>query len=303
MESKEKIKPVISYIDLHLQEPLSVGQIADYAGYSEYHFLRIFKQCMGMTVMEYVNKRRMLKASEDILDGARILDVAVKYGWQSHSGFTKAFKREYGISPSLLKVMAHEINHLGGVNMNHSFLQAPKRDATKEELLEIWKCKLQENEINITESQVDQIYRSACHAYEGIIRYSGDEYVTHPLNVAILLTELNADPEVICAGMFCDIAKKGNVPLEQIKQELPSEIGQLVQATSEWEFQEGQIDSPVTLIKLAERLHNMRTVEFMSEQKRKEKAKETIEIFLPIAGKLGIDKLSAELNELAIQYL
>ena len=303
MESKEMINRVLSFIDLHLQESLSVKKIADYAGYSEYHFLRIFKQHMGMTVMEYVNKRRLLKASEDILDGARILDAAVKYGWQSHSGFTKAFKREFDFSPSLLKVMAHEINYLGGVVMNHAFLQAPREDATKEELLELWKNKLQENKINIRESQVDQIYRSACRAYEGIARYSGDEYVTHPLNVAIVLTELNADPEVICAGMFCDVAKKGNVPLEQLKQELPDEIWQLVQETSEWEFQEEQIDSPVTLIKLAERLHNMRTVEFMSEQKRKEKAKETIEIFLPIAGKLQINKLSSELNDLALKYL
>lgn len=303
MESKERINRVLSYIDLHLQESLSVRKIAEYAGYSEYHFLRIFKQYMGMTVMEYVNKRRLLKASEDIIDGARILDAAVKYGWQSHSGFTKAFKREFGLSPSLLKVMVIEINQLGGVVMNHEFLQVPEKNATKEELLEMWKTTLQENEINIKESQVDQIYRCACHAYEGIIRYSGDEYVTHPLNVAILLTELNAAPEVICAGMFCDVTKKGNVPIEQLKQELPSEIGQLVQEASEWEFKEEKISSPVTLIKLTERLHNMRTIEVMSERKRKERAKETIRIFLPIAEILGIEKLSKELNDLAFKYL
>lgn len=303
MESKERISPVLSYIDLHLQESLSVGKIAEYAGYSEYHFLRIFKQCMGMTVMEYVNKRRLLKASEDILDGARILDAAVKYGWQSHSGFTKAFKREFGFSPSLLKVMGYEINQLGGVVMSREFLKAPEKNAKKEELLEMWKTTLQENEINIKESQVDQIYRCACHAYEGTIRYSGDEYVTHPLNVAILLTELNAAPEIICAGMFCDVTKKGNVPIEQLKQELPSEIGQLVQEASEWEFKEEKISSPVTLIKLTERLHNMRTIEVMSERKRKERAKETIRIFLPIAEILGIEKLSEELNDLAFKYL
>ena len=303
MESKERMNLVLSYIDLHLQEVLSVGRIAEYVGYSEYHFLRIFKQSMGMTVMEYVNKRRLLKASEDILNGERILDVAVKYGWQSHSGSTKAFKREYGFSPSLLKLMAHEISQTGGVSMNHVFLQASRENATKEELLQIWKTLLRENEINIMESQVDQIYRCACHAYEGIRRYSGEDYVTHPLNVAILLTELNAAPEVICAGMFCDVIKKGNVSLEQLGEELPPEIVKLVQETSEWEYQEEKLASSATLIKLAERLHNMRTIGAISEQQREDRAKETIRIFLPIAGKLGIEKLSAELNDLALKYL
>lgn len=303
MESKERMNLVLSYIDLHLQEGLSVGKIAEYVGYSEYHFLRIFKQSMGMTVMEYVNKRRLLKASEDILNGERILDVAVKYGWQSHSGFTKAFKREYGFSPSLLKLMAHEISQTGGVAMNHAFLQASRENAAKEELLQIWKTLLRENEINIMESQVDQIYHCACHAYEGIRRYSGEDYVTHPLNVAILLTELNAAPEVICAGMFCDVIKKGNVSLEQLGEELPPEIVKLVQETSEWEYQGEKLASSATLIKLAERLHNMRTIGAISEQQRKDRAKETIRIFLPIAGKLGIEKLSAELNDLALKYL
>lgn len=303
MESKETINRVLSYIEQHLQESLSVGLIADFAGYSEYYFLRMFKKYMSMTVMEYVNKRRMLKASEDILEGMRILDAAVKYGWQSHSGFTKAFKKEFGFSPSLLRVMAHEINCLGGVVMKHAFLDAPEEHASKEELLELWKSKLHENRINIKEAQVNQIYHSACCAYEGVSRYSGDEYVTHPLNVSIVLTELNADPEVICAGMFCDVAKKGKMSLEQLKRELPPEIGQLVQKVSEWEFHEEEIDSPATLIKLAERLHNMRTVAFMSEQQRKEKAQETLQMFLPIARKLGIDKLSTELNDLALKYL
>lgn len=301
MESKE-MERVLSYIERHLQEPLSVGQIADFAGYSEYYFLRMFKRKMNMTVMEYVGKRRLQKASEDILDGMGILDAAVKYGWQSHSGFTKAFKRVFGFSPSLLRVMAYEINCLGGVSMNHTFLQVPGEHASKEELFALWKAKLKENEIGIREEQADQIYRSACQTYEGISRYSGDEYVTHPLNVAIVLTELNADPAVICAGMFCDAAQKGKVSLEQLKQQLPPDIGQLVQEVSDWEYQAGQIDAPATLIKLAERLHNMRTVACMDEQRRKEKAQETLQMFLPIAEKLEIHALTAELKKLASQY-
>lgn len=303
MESKEKIKPVLTYINLHLQESLSLEKIAEYMGYSKYHFLRVFKECMGMTVMEYVNKRCLLKASEEIFDGAGILDTAVKYGWQSHSGFSKAFKREYGFSPSLLKLMGEEINQTGGVVMNHKFLQPSVKNATKEDLLKIWKARLQQNKIHIKESLVNRIYHCACRAYEKRFRYSGDEYVIHPLNVAILLTELNATWEVICAGMFCDVVKKGNMPLKQLKRELPPEIAQLVQESSEWDFTEEKLSSPVTLIKLAERLHNMRTIEVMSEQQKKERAEETIRIFLPIAEKLKIEKISTELNNLAMRYL
>ena len=302
MESKEIINQVLAYVDSHLQETISVGQLARQAGYSEYHFLRLFKSCMNMTVMEYVNRRRLIKASEDILDGTKILDAAVSYGWQSHSGFTKAFKREFGFSPSLLKVMAYELNKLVGSAMNHVFLQAPRENATKEELLEIWKTTLQENKIALRESEVDQIYQCACCSYEGLTRYSGDEYVTHPLHVAIVLTELNAEPEVICAGMFCDVAKKGRIPLEQLKEKLPSEVWNLVKETSAWELKNASAESSATLIKLAERLHNMRTVEYMEAEKQQEKARETIEFFLPLARRLENSKLMDELNDLSLKY-
>ncbi len=105
MKLNENINLVLKYIEVHLEEALTTAQISRIAGYSEYHFIRTFKENMNVTVTEYIIKRRLIKASEDILSGDKIIDVALKYGWQSHSGFTKAFVKEFDFAPSLLKAM------------------------------------------------------------------------------------------------------------------------------------------------------------------------------------------------------
>ena len=92
-------KQILISIDENIENEMSVKDLANMAGYSEYYFLRKFKDFMGMTPMDYVQKRRLIKASERILVGQRIIDVAIQYGWQSHSGFTRAFKKEFGFSP------------------------------------------------------------------------------------------------------------------------------------------------------------------------------------------------------------
>lgn len=97
---------ILRIIDESIENEMSVKIIADMAGYSEFYFLRKFKEVMGMTPMGYVQKRRLIKASECILNGQKIIDVAIQYGWQSNSGFTRAFKKEFGFHPSLLKIMA-----------------------------------------------------------------------------------------------------------------------------------------------------------------------------------------------------
>lgn len=103
---------ILKYIEEHISESLTSKRLAETAGYSEYHFIRIFKDYTGMTPMDYVRKRRLIKGSEDIADGERIIDVALKYDWQSHSAFSKSFKREFGFSPSLLRTMRIGINCL-----------------------------------------------------------------------------------------------------------------------------------------------------------------------------------------------
>ena len=302
MKSKEHINQILKYIEEHLDEELSCTILAKEAGYSEYYFIRNFKMYMGVTVMEYIGKRRLVKASEDILEGNKILDVALKYGWQSHSGFTKAFQREFGFSPSLLRTMSVSIKDLGGMAMNHVFLESTKIGTAKEELFEILKCKMQENGIIYDDSLLALAYENACNVYSGVKRYSGEEYVTHGLNISILLVELGADINTILAGMFCDIKEKGILPFENLENKLPKDILHIIKqvqiATNELDDNSDE----VIQIKMAERLHNMRTIEFMDKRKIPEKVQETIEVFMPFARKLGNKKLVDELTDLCMKY-
>lgn len=122
------------------------------------------------------------------------------------------------------------------------------------------------------------------------------------LNISILLTELGAEAEVILAGMFCDVSRKGVVSLEQLKSELPDAVYDIVVKTQLGNDELSAASEEVILIKLAERLHNMRTIEYIDESQRKKKVKETLELFIPLAGKLENEKLSNELNNLVMKY-
>ena len=93
------IQTSADYIDTHLKDPLSVDALADMAGFSPYYFCRLFSLYMEMPVMEYVRRRRLTKAATEICAGRRILDVAMDYGFESHNGFSKAFRKVYGYSP------------------------------------------------------------------------------------------------------------------------------------------------------------------------------------------------------------
>lgn len=320
----DAMESVLTYIENHLERDeelwgeglglslLTTQQLARIAGYSEYHFIRLFKAHTNMTVTEYVIRRRLLRASEEIANGTRIIDAALKYGWETHSGFTKAFRRAFGFSPSLLRAMYMEVQLLqdnkGGSMMNGVFLETTKIGTTKEELFDILLRKVEAGGIPLEPDALRQVYDGACDAYAGLRRYSGEEYVTHPLNVAILLVEMGAEPDVICAGLYCDALKKGHVspePLwDRISGVLPEGTKELIEMVNMEEFNnEEAAEDPVRekaiLIKLAERLHNMRTVAYMDEAQRAEKARETIEIFLPLAQRTGNQKIFDELNDLS----
>lgn len=293
---------ILKYIEEHISEPLTSKRLAETAGYSEYHFIRIFKDHTGMTPMDYVRKRRLIKGSEDIADGERIIDVALKYDWQSHSAFSKSFKREFGFSPSLLRTMRIGINCLGGSHMNDIFLKSTEIGATKEQLFEILKKCIRDNGIKADETSLDTVYHIACKAYEGEKRYSGEEYVTHTINVAIILTELGAESDVVLAGMLCDAADKGVVPFEELVKELPEEVRSIVSDLAGKNADLADASDEVILIRLAERLHNMRTIEYMDDSKKFIKAKETLDVFMPLARKMNYTKLVDELNDLAVKY-
>lgn len=285
---------VLKYIEEHLEESLNIKRLAEIAGYSEYHFIRMFKRYTNETVMEYVCRRRLIRACEDILLGMRIIDVAIKYGWQSHSAFSKSFNREFGFPPSLLKTMKLEIDCIGCSYMNHIFLQTTKIGMSKEELLELLEETMDKNSIAFAPKKLSEVFKVACNAYKDKKRYSGEEYVTHPINVSILLAELGAEQDIILAGMFCDVSTKGNDA--NLENELPYDIWNIVKRIDNQESNE------VILIKLAERLHNMRTIDYIDENKKVAKAKETIEIYMPLARKINNQKLIDELNNLAYKY-
>ncbi len=303
VKSDEAVNQVLNYIEAHLEEKISINDLAKRAGYSNYHFERLFKSHVGVTVMEYICGRRLIKASEDILSGQKIIDIAIKYGWKSHSGFTKAFSKKFGFCPSLLRAMKISIENLGGSAMNHVFLGSTRTGATKEELFDILQEKMKNNGVGVEEREIVKIYQCACNAFKGVKRYSGEEYVTHLLNVSIILTELGAGAETVLAAMFSEVEEIGVISLEKLRYDLPGEVYDIIvnvhMTINEWMMASDE----VILIRLAERLHNMRTIEFLDDSKRKAKAIETIEIFMPLARKLENKKLIDELNDLCVKYI
>ena len=291
---------ILDYMEAHLEEKLTNAQLAELAGYSEYHFLQLFKAHTGETVMEYLCRRRLFRAMDAIAAGDRIIDVAFRYGFESHSAFSRAFKREFGFSPSFLRTLRLELDCIGGNCMEQIFLNSTKLGTPKEELLAGLKELLKKNNVVMEKTVLDEVYGVACKVYEGKYRYSGDEFVTHTINVAMLLADMGADADTILAGMFSDRSERSeDVELEK---ELPAKVWAVVKNIGLWHTDREHCPEEVLLIKLAERLHNMRTIEFLAEEKRAVKAKETIEFYLPLARKVNNRKLLEELNDLGRRY-
>lgn len=164
-------------------------------------------------------------------------------------------------------------------------------------------------------------YNFAEAAHEGQVRNSGEKYFVHPVHVAMLLADLSMDTATVIAGLLHDVIEDTNVGYDKIKEEFGEEIADLVDGVTKLKKlkyktkQENQAenlrkmvvamakDIRVIIVKLADRLHNMRTLEYMTDQKKKEKALETLEIYAPIAHRLGISKIKWELEDLSLRYL
>jgi GTP pyrophosphokinase len=169
--------------------------------------------------------------------------------------------------------------------------------------------------------QIIKAYNFAETAHEGQLRNSGERYFVHPFNVAMILADMNMDTPTIIAGLFHDILEDTNITYETIVSEFGEEVANLVDGVTKLRKlnyktkQENQAenlrkmvmamakDIRVIIIKLADRLHNMRTLEYMSDEKKKEKALETLEIYAPLAHRLGISKIKWELEDLSLRYL
>ena len=171
-------------------------------------------------------------------------------------------------------------------------------------------------------SMIKKAYELAEKAHEGQTRKSGEPYIIHPLCVALILADLEMDKETIVAGILHDVAEDTVVTIDEIAQQFSEEVallvdgvtklGQLSYDADKVEVQAENLrkmflamakDIRVIIIKLADRLHNMRTLKYMTEAKQKEKAKETMEIYAPIAQRLGISRVKIELDDLALKYL
>ncbi len=171
-------------------------------------------------------------------------------------------------------------------------------------------------------SLVEKAYQVAERAHADQRRKSGEPYITHPLYVAIILAELEMDKETIVAGLLHDVIEDTILTEEEIEEQFGPEVAQLVDGVTKL----GQLsygvdkedkqaenlrkmflamtkDIRVIIIKLADRLHNMRTLQHMSPEQQKNKARETMDIYSPIAQRLGISRMKVELDDLSLKYL
>ena len=168
---------------------------------------------------------------------------------------------------------------------------------------------------------VKKAYEYASNLHSGQFRQSGEPYIIHPLNVACILADMHADSDTICAGLLHDTLEDTNIAKEEIAHDFNQSIANLVDGVTKlakMNFSSKQDqnyantrkiitsitdDVRIIIIKLADRLHNMQTLQFKSEFKQKENSLETMDIFVPLAYYIGAYRIKSQLEDLSLQYL
>ncbi len=170
-------------------------------------------------------------------------------------------------------------------------------------------------------TMIEKAYHAADDAHQGQLRKSGEPYIIHPLCVGIILADLEMDKETIAAGILHDVVEDTDATVDDIRREFGDDVALLVDGVTklgqvDYKVEKVEIqaenlrkmflamakDIRVIIIKLADRLHNMRTLEYVRPEKQVEKACETMDIYAPIAQRLGISRIKVELDDLALRY-
>lgn len=171
------------------------------------------------------------------------------------------------------------------------------------------------------EPRILEAYNQCRLQHSNQLRHSGEPYFVHPYEVSCILADMELDSDTIIAGLLHDVIEDTPVEYEQIKEKFGSDVAELVEGVTKLDKikciskEEAHVenlrkmffamakDIRVVLIKLADRLHNMRTLKHMKNEKQLEKAKETLDVYAPLAHRLGISKIKTELEDLALMYL
>ena len=180
---------------------------------------------------------------------------------------------------------------------------------------------LESNRKRLDIDLIKKAYYIAYQAHDGQKRKSGEDYIIHPVEVAIILANYGMDTETIVAGLLHDVVEDTDVTIEEIRKNFNNEVAKLVNGvtkiskiacvTKEDKKTENirkmivamAEDIRVIIIKLADRLHNIRTIEYLREQKRRDKALETMEIYAPLAHRLGIRSIKDQLEDWSLKQL
>ncbi len=205
---------------------------------------------------------------------------------------------------------------------NHGVIPKEEEHATPEELYARLVDKIKRYHPSDDIGLIEKAYNFAMKSHGDQRRKSGEPYIIHPLHTAIILADLELDKETIIAGLMHDVIEDTDITREQMIQEFGEEVTDIVDGVTKLtrlDYDADKVekqaenlrkmflamakDIRVILIKLADRLHNMRTLQYVRPEKQKEKSREVMDIYSPIADRLGISKVKIELDDLALRYL
>jgi len=168
---------------------------------------------------------------------------------------------------------------------------------------------------------IQRAYIYSAQAHDGVVRRSGEPYISHPINVAYLLADMQLDEATVAAGLLHDTVEDTDTTVDDIEEWFGSDVADIVDGVtkiSQMDFESKAVqqaenirklilamaeDIRVLMVKLADRMHNMRTLEFMKPVKQRLIAQETMDIYAPLANRLGLHRVKTELEDLCLRYL